>query len=434
MKNNIIVTRRRYGFLRTLIIMALFSAEYFAIIGSGNESYTVNINFSYAGYIAAVFMFFISSHSRNVYLKYETELSVIFKCLFVDLVTGFFLSTIACSDIGQLWRDILFMMAMNLISIVAVFVIMNALTRIIHPNQTRRLHIYGREWADTVKNSSDSGAHNENEQWLADTSDIQQLRDEIDGFDEVYLRNVEKTKKDEILNYCFENDKIVYMTIESGDILVKSSGIAKDNDTPVYYSTNFGIGGISSAIKRFSDIIISLIGLILLSPFMAVIAIAIKLEDGGKVFYHQIRCTKDLKKFEIYKFRSMEEGSEKGKALLAKKGDERITRVGRIIRATKLDEIPQLVNVIKGDMSIVGPRPERPERIDEAMLENPEFILRTKVKAGITGYAQVHGYYNTGYKDKLAWDLLYIENFSILLDIKILIMTVLVIITGEVKE
>ena len=174
--------------------------------------------------------------------------------------------------------------------------------------------------------------------------------------------------------------------------------------------------------------------LIISSPIMLVTAICIKLEDNGSPIYKQVRCTKDMKEFTIYKFRSMTEDSEGNEAKLAVSNDKRLTKVGAIIRRFKIDELPQLVNILKGDMSVVGPRPERPELIKEAAEKTPEFILRTKVKAGLTGYAQVRGYYNTGFKEKLLWDLMYIENFSLILDIKIIMMTIFTVFSENIRD
>lgn len=447
MKNKIIVTKRRYGFLRTLLLTALLSVEYFAVIGAGKEIYTSQFLFSYLGYIAFIVLFLGSSHSRGVYLKYETELSLVFKCVALDIIVGFFLSAIPVFDGKNLWLDILMLIFVNVITLVVLSVVMNMISRKLHPKGSRRLYIYADAQADAAqevseKADSEKTASEKTDlekadaccRWISADGSLSELFREIDCYDEIYLKGVERTKKSELLKYCFEHSKIVYMTIEFGDILMKSAGIAKDADTPVYYSTNFGIGGASGMIKRICDVVLSVIGLIVCSPFMALTALAIKIEDGKNIVYRQTRCTKDMKEFTIYKFRSMVADSEKDGEVLATKGDERITKVGNVIRAIKFDEILQLVNVIKGDMSIVGPRPERPGRIADAIRENPEFALRTKVKAGITGYAQVHGYYSTSYRDKLMWDLLYIENYSLLLDMKILVMTAIAIITGEVRK
>ena len=180
---------------------------------------------------------------------------------------------------------------------------------------------------------------------------------------------------------------------------------------------------------------VSLVGLIVLSPFFLCVAIAVKAYDGGPAFYKQKRLTSGGKEFYLYKFRSMIVDAEKdGKARLAAEGDSRITPVGNFIRKTRLDELPQLINIIKGEMSIVGPRPERPEIAAEYEEEFPEFSFRLNAKAGLTGYAQVMGKYNTTPYDKLKMDLIYIQNFSLLLDLKIMFMTLRTIFIKESTE
>jgi lipopolysaccharide/colanic/teichoic acid biosynthesis glycosyltransferase len=173
------------------------------------------------------------------------------------------------------------------------------------------------------------------------------------------------------------------------------------------------------------DIFIACISLIAFSPMIAIISIAIKLYDGGPVFYKQERLTRNGKIFEIYKFRSMIVDAEKEYgACLAFENDARITPIGKIIRKIRFDEIPQIFNILKGDMSIVGPRPERPVIAAEYEKRIPEFDYRLKVKAGLTGYAQVLGQYNTTPYDKLKLDLMYIESYSLILDIKLILMTI----------
>lgn len=413
MKNKIIVTRRRYGFVRTLMLLACFGLEYFCILDVINEMSTAQFTFSYIGYMLFLLVFLGSVHNGGVYLRYETELSLVFRTVLIDVILGFFLTALFPEeDWMVLWVRMIWMIIANIATITVVYFVMNRVSRLLHPKNIKRLYI------DENQNG-----------WT-----VQEICSEIDKFDEIYFKQVDADKKTELLKYCFENGKIVYIAMELGDVLMKSSGLAKDGDVPVYYSTNFGIGGVSALIKRSFDVVASVCALVVLSPFMLICALAIKIEDGGSVVYKQTRCTKDMKEFTLYKFRSMTENSEKHGAVLAKKGDERITRVGRILRAVKFDETPQFINIIKGDMSIVGPRPERPERITEALKEHPEFALRTKVKAGLTGYAQVNGYYSTSFTDKLNWDLLYIENFSLMLDLKIMVMTALGIIRGEVRE
>jgi lipopolysaccharide/colanic/teichoic acid biosynthesis glycosyltransferase len=187
-------------------------------------------------------------------------------------------------------------------------------------------------------------------------------------------------------------------------------------------------------IKRLMDIVLSIIGIVITSPFMLVIALLIKLYDRGPVFYRQVRLTKDGKRFRIIKFRSMCVNSEKDGARLMAKGDKRVTPVGRVLRNIHFDELPQLFNILKGDMSIVGPRPERPEIFTRYEEEIPEFCFRLKVKAGLTGYAQVYGKYNTTPYDKLKLDMIYIENFSLLMDLKLILMTVKILFQKENAE
>ena len=171
------------------------------------------------------------------------------------------------------------------------------------------------------------------------------------------------------------------------------------------------------------------------APVMLLVALAIKLEDGGPVFYKQMRMTLDGREFGILKFRSMIVDAEKySGAVLAAEDDPRITKVGKFIRATRLDEIPQLLNILKGDMSIVGPRPERKSFVEEYCEKIPEFRYRMKVKGGLTGYAQIYGKYNTSPYDKLRLDLMYIENYSLMLDIKLILMTVRIMLKKESTE
>jgi exopolysaccharide biosynthesis polyprenyl glycosylphosphotransferase len=197
---------------------------------------------------------------------------------------------------------------------------------------------------------------------------------------------------------------------------------------------NHGLSMEQRVMKRMIDIVISGLGLVAVSPLMLLISILVKAYDKGPVFYSQERLTVNGKPFKIYKFRSMRVDSEKYGAQLAKKHDSRITPVGNVLRNLHLDELPQLLNVFLGDMSLVGPRPERREIMEEYEKEIPEFSYRLKVKAGLTGYAQVYGKYNTTPYDKLKLDLFYVENYSLILDIKLLFMTVKIFFQKEVSE
>ena len=238
-----------------------------------------------------------------------------------------------------------------------------------------------------------------------------------------------------ILKYCFEQEIRTYAVPKISDILLRSSDDLTLFDSPLLLSRNRGLTVEQEMIKRFMDVVLSLLAAVITLPFFAVIGAAIKLTDGGPVFYRQVRLTKGGKEFEIYKFRTMIQNAEaESGARLASEKDPRILPVGRFLRATRLDELPQIYNILKGDMSIVGPRPERPELAAEIEKEIPEFTYRLKVKAGLTGYAQVYGKYNTTSYDKLKLDLTYIRNYSILLDLKLIIMTPKIMLLKESTE
>ena len=205
-------------------------------------------------------------------------------------------------------------------------------------------------------------------------------------------------------------------------------------DTPLLLFRNRGLTVEQQVIKRVFDIVVSFLMLAGLSPLLALIALLVKCYDGGPVLYSQERLTKNGKVFRILKFRSMRVDSEKAGARLAMKDDDRITPVGKILRNIHFDELPQLINILRGDMSIVGPRPERPEIAAEYTKEIPEFPFRLKVQAGLTGYAQVYGKYNTTPYDKLKLDLTYIENYSFFMDLQLIATTVKILFQKENTE
>ncbi len=257
---------------------------------------------------------------------------------------------------------------------------------------------------------------------------------QIDMHEAVFLCSTNENVKNKIMMYCYESKKRLYLLPEVSDIMVKNATMCQIFDSPVMLCKNRGINFEQALVKRVMDIVFSSIGLVVASPFMALIAIAIKAYDKGPVFFKQDRVTKDGKLFTLIKFRSMIVDAEKDGAKKATNDDDRITPVGKLIRMTRVDELPQLINIFKGDMSLVGPRPERIENVEEYTQMLPEFALRHKVKAGLTGYAQIYGKYNTSPKDKLTMDLIYIENYSLLMDIKLMLMTVKIMFMKESTE
>ena len=254
-------------------------------------------------------------------------------------------------------------------------------------------------------------------------------------YDGVVIWDVPSQFRNGLVKYCYGRNIRIYVMPKITDVLLKGSSQLHLFDTPVLLLREYSIKIEQRAIKRLFDIFLSLILIILTSPIMLVTAIVIKCYDKGPVLYKQIRCTKDMKEFKIMKFRSMKVDAEKdGVARLASKNDSRITPVGKFIRSCRIDELPQLFNILAGDMSFIGPRPERPEIIKQYLEEMPEFAFRMKVKAGLAGYAQVYGKYNTTPYDKLKLDLTYIENYSIWLDIKLMLLTVKILFTPDSTE
>ena len=257
----------------------------------------------------------------------------------------------------------------------------------------------------------------------------------IQDYDSVIIGDIPCQARNHILKYCFEHSIRTYILPKISDIMLRGADDINLFDSPLLLARNQGFTFEQKVLKRTMDIVLSLIGIVLSSPLMLLTALAILIQDGAPVIHKQTRLTMGGKEFCVYKFRSMIVDAEKdGVARLAKAGDSRITPVGKVIRATRLDELPQLLNIIKGDMSLVGPRPERPEIAKEYEKEIPEFAFRLKVKAGLTGYAQIYGKYNTTAYDKLKLDLMYIESYSILEDLKLILATFKIVFTKESTE
>lgn len=265
---------------------------------------------------------------------------------------------------------------------------------------------------------------------------LERHMDALHGMEAVFLCGIHSRERNVILKYCVTNEITVYVIPRVGDVLMSSARQMHMLHLPILRVRKYSPGVEYVITKRLLDIVLSGMLLLLLSPVFLITVIAIKAVDGGPVFYKQCRLTKDRKKFMMLKFRSMRVDAERdGVARLSTgENDDRITPVGRIIRKTRIDEIPQLLNIIAGDMSVVGPRPERPEIAEQYEKELPEFSLRLQAKAGLTGYAQVYGKYNTTPYDKLQMDLLYIAKPGILEDLRIIFATVKILFLPESTE
>jgi exopolysaccharide biosynthesis polyprenyl glycosylphosphotransferase len=240
--------------------------------------------------------------------------------------------------------------------------------------------------------------------------------------------------RNDLLKYCYQQNKSIYVIPKISDIVIRSAKDITYFDSPIIRCRSVGLTVEQRAIKRLVDVVFSSLALVAFSPLFILISLAIKLYDGGPVFYKQKRCTRDLKTFDILKFRSMIVDAEKNGPQPAVDNDSRITPVGKVIRALRIDELPQILNILKGDMSIVGPRPERIEHVEKYSEEIPEFVCRYKVKGGLTGYAQVYGKYNTSAYNKLKMDLIYIQNYSLAMDFKLILMTLKILFKKESTE
>jgi len=266
---------------------------------------------------------------------------------------------------------------------------------------------------------------------------IKEILTGLDGreYDGVVLWEISTEERNVLLKLCYANSVRVYTMPKITDVILLGAEELHLFDTPILLTREYSLTLEQRFMKRMVDIVCSAVLLIVTSPIMLITAIAIKIYDGGPVLYKQVRCTKDRREFEIMKFRSMRTDAEKdGVARLAQKNDSRITPIGKFIRKVRIDELPQLINILRGDMSFIGPRPERPQIIEQYMEIMPEFAYRMKVKAGLAGYAQVYGKYNTTPYDKLKLDLTYIENYSFWLDIQLMLLTLKVLFWPDSTE
>lgn len=258
------------------------------------------------------------------------------------------------------------------------------------------------------------------------------LRRQLEDCEAVFTLGISAELLNDVAKLCLQMGIKGYFTPRLGHIVMSGAQHRVNFNVPMLRVERAGGHSEYLLMKRLFDIFASAIGIVVTMPVMLVTAVAIRLEDHGPAFYRQTRLTKDGKEFSILKFRSMTVNAEKdGIARLAGQNDSRITKVGNFIRTCRIDELPQLFNILMGDMSIVGPRPERPEIACQYEKELPEFALRLQVKAGLTGLAQVYGKYNTDPYHKLQMDLMYINDMSFLKDLQLILATVKILFVKE---
>ena len=300
---------------------------------------------------------------------------------------------------------------------------------------SKLLMVYGNRESVGLKIKMDTRADSYNIKKIVSMSEgLDTIKEMLKDYDGLVISDVAAKDRNDLLKYCYMHSIETYITPKISDLIIAGGESIHQFDTPLIMLKTGGLTPEQAFLKRFCDIVLCCFAAVVLSPLMLAVAIAIKLEDGGPVFYKQARVTKDGAVFDILKFRSMIVDAEAHGAQAATDNDSRITKVGRFTRATRIDELPQIFNIIKGDMSIVGPRPERCEHVEKYCQAIPEFALRNKVKGGLTGYAQIYGKYNTSAYDKIKLDLMYIENYSFLLDVKLVLMTIRIVFKKESTE
>ena len=385
--------------------------------------------------ILALILFYYSDGFKFGHMKLaDVVVSQWISTVIVNGFTYFQLCLIANKMI-----NILPMLLLILIDIILTFVFSYTFTAIYHSFciPKRMVMIVGSDKAVSLKVKMDTRNDKYKIVRTINCNDMsfERLTGEISRYDAVVINDVDAKIRNDLLKYCYQQSMRTYLVPKLSDIIYSGGDEITLFDTPLKLIKGRGLTPAQRFIKRAFDLGLCTIALIPTLPITLILAIAIKIEDRGSIFYRQKRVTRDGKTFDILKFRSMIENAESdGKPHPATDNDERITKVGRVIRAMRIDELPQLFNILKGDMSIVGPRPERVEHCEKYSAEIPEFEFRNKVKGGLTGFAQIYGKYNTSALDKLRLDLMYIEDYSLILDIKLILMTIRIMFKKESTE
>ena len=424
-----------------LVMLAGYSAAYFGYYYPAILRYDTKLYFK--GHLLILFfylvvLFFFSRTYGGLKVGYLKPMEVFGSQVFALLCTNIFSYLQMAMIHGSLIPPLqLFLTFVGQIVFAAFYTYLaNRIYRKLFPPR-QLLLIYGDRPIEDIQRKFSSRKDKYNIAKCPNVSEgADAILDEIEkGYGGVVLWDISTAVRNKLIKYCYSRSVRIYMMPKIPDVIIKGSEQLHLFDTPIFLTREFTLTVEQRIIKRIIDIVCAAILLVIASPFLLITAIVIKLYDGGPVLYKQIRCTRDAKEFKILKFRSMRVDAEKdGVARLAAKNDSRITPVGKFIRAVRIDELPQLINILKGEMSFIGPRPERPEIIAQYMEEMPEFAFRMKVKAGLAGYAQVYGKYNTTPYDKLKLDLTYIEDYSVWMDIKLMLLTLKILFKAESTE
>ena len=386
-------------------------------------------------YAVLLYVFFQNSECTMFGQLHQTDLIIgqVIALLLVNFVTYFQLGLIANRLVSPMPMLVLFGIE-TVLAVLLIRLYAGLYQKLYAPQDM--LLVYGQKDSVRLKIKMDSRRDKYNiSKLISAEAGFEAICAEIARHDAVILNDVPAELRNDLLKFCYRYRVRTYVAPKLTDIMIRGGQTISLFDTPLMLVKGTGLSPIQRILKRAMDVVLCSLAMIVAAPVMLIVAAAIKLEDGGPVFYRQDRLTRNGREFAILKFRSMIVDAEKqAGAVLASGNDPRITKVGKFIRATRLDELPQLLNILKGDMSIVGPRPERKCFADEFTRDMPEFAYRLKVRGGLTGYAQIYGKYNTSPYDKLRLDMMYIENYSLLLDIKLIILTLRIIFSKDSTE
>jgi len=393
--------------------------------------------------IYAIILLMFSNMYGGMRLGYLKNSEIVFSQMFATFLAEILIYGELSLMAFQLFMPHYFIqMILEQLAVVLIYIpVANKVYRHIFPPR-RLLLIYGWKNPDDLKNKFET---RKDKYIIADriSADdgydavVKRINDDLSTgkCNAVVIGDVSEMQRKPIIKYCYGNSIRFYLLPKINDVILTGAEELHVFDSPILLSREYSLTIEERVVKRAIDLICSIILLIVTSPFMLITAIAVKAYDKGPVLYRQTRVTRGGREFTIYKFRSMKVDAESdGVARLSSKGDDRVTPVGKFIRKCRLDELPQLYNILIGDMSFIGPRPERPEIIKQYTEIMPEFEFRTKVKAGLAGFAQVYGKYNTTPYDKLKLDLIYIEKYSILLDLKLMLLTLKVLLWPDSTE
>lgn len=427
-------------FAATMIVIlqtGVFAYVWYTSYAHVGANYFVNGNHALIALYALMVLFF-----GKLFGSFKIHLLRIFDLVFTQTCSIICVNAITYLQLCLIGRwmlldhiqPLIYMTLINIVIVIGWSLLIRWMYTKLYPPK-RMLLIYGAYSPDNLLRNINS---RKDKYAIKETISIDEnmdlIKDRILHHGNVVMTDIPADQRNHLLKFCFEKSIKCYCVPKISDIMIQSAKNMNMFDTTLLVFRNLGLSADQRFFKRLFDIIASLIIGILILPIVGIIALAIKLDDRGPVFFTQERLTKDGKVFKVFKFRSMKVRKMEEEYCLTRKNDSRITKVGKFLRASHLDELPQIYNILRGDMSFVGPRPECPELAETYKQIVPEFDFRLKVRAGLTGYAQVYGRYNTTPYDKLKLDLAYIKNYSFLLDLKLIALTVKVIFHKENTE